>query len=49
MIKRIKRCVFGYALSNGTYGVYHGRKRLWKQKAKDRVTAMIGVDLDLDG
>lgn len=48
-IKRINKCIFGYALTNGTYGVYYGKKRLWKEKAKDRVTAMIGVDFDLDG
>ena len=26
----IKLNVFGYALDNGTYGVYYSRKRLWK-------------------
>ena len=26
----IKGNVFGYALSNGSYGVYYTRKRLWK-------------------
>lgn len=27
----IKANVFGYALSNGSYGVYYSRKRLWKK------------------
>jgi Bardet-Biedl syndrome 2 protein len=48
-IKRVHKNIFGYALINGTYGVYYGKKRLWRQKAKDRITAMIGVDFDLDG
>lgn len=29
-LKRIKRNIFGFSLSNGTFGVYQGRKRLWK-------------------
>lgn len=49
-IKRIGgRQIFGYSLANGGYGVYHGKKRLWRQKSKDKVTAMIGVDFDMDG
>lgn len=44
-----KKQIFGYALSNGVYGVYYGKKRLWRQKSKDKVTAMVGVDFDLDG
>ena len=31
-IKKIKRNIFGYALENGTYGVYSSRKKLWQQK-----------------
>jgi Bardet-Biedl syndrome 2 protein len=48
-IVKIHKQVFGFALNNGTYGVYNGRKRLWKQKSKDKVTAMVGVDFDIDG
>jgi Bardet-Biedl syndrome 2 protein len=48
-LKKIHKSTFGYALSNGAYGVYHGRKKLWKQKGKDKITALIGVDFDLDG
>jgi hypothetical protein len=41
--------LFGYALQNGGYGVYHSKKRLWRQKAKDKVTAMIGLEFDIEG
>jgi Bardet-Biedl syndrome 2 protein len=44
----LHRGVFGYALNNGTYGVYHGKKRLWRQKSKDRVTALLGLEFDID-
>jgi hypothetical protein len=43
------RSLFGYALQNGGYGVYHSKKRLWRQKAKDKVTAMIGLEFDIEG
>lgn len=48
-LNRVNRCVFGFALNNGTYGIYHGKKKLWQQKGKDKVTALVGVDFDLDG
>ena len=48
-LKRIHKCIFGYSLQNGAFGVYHSKKRLWRSKGKDKVTAMIGVDFDLDG
>ena len=31
-IKCIHKNLFGFALENGTYGVYYSRKRLWTQK-----------------
>jgi Bardet-Biedl syndrome 2 protein len=31
-LSRIKQNVFGFALMNGTFGVYYTRKLLWKQK-----------------
>ena len=40
----IKGNVFGYALSNGTYGVYYARKRLWKQTSSAKVTSIVGMD-----
>lgn len=48
-IKRIHKCIYGYSLQNGTFGIYHGKKRLWRQKGKDKVTAMIGIDFEFDG
>jgi len=41
--------VFGYALSNGAYGVYDRARKLWKSKSKDMVTAICGCDYDLNG
>ena len=29
-IKRIHKQIFAYSLQNGAYGVYHGKKRLWR-------------------
>ena len=40
---------FGYALENGTVGVYEGRKRKWRIKSKNRVTAFSAFDLTGDG
>ena len=48
-LNRIKQNIFGYALANGTYGVYYTRKLLWKQKKQQRVTSIVGMDFDLDG
>ena len=48
-LREVHRQVFAYGLGNGSYGVYHGKKRLWTQKSKDGITAMVGVDTDIDG
>eukprot|EP00347_Sterkiella_histriomuscorum_P000293 403376439 len=49
-IKQINhKCIFGYSLMNGAFGVYHGKKRLWRQKGKEKVSALVGVDYDIDG
>jgi Bardet-Biedl syndrome 2 protein len=49
-LRRIgSRTLFAFALANGAYGVYYGKKRLWRQKAKARVTALLGVDFDIEG
>ena len=45
----IKQNVFGYALANGTYGVYYSRKRLWKQTQSAKVTTLAGLDFQIDG
>lgn len=48
-LQKIKTNIFGYALSNGSYGVYYSRKRLWKQCQSAKVTAMVGLDFETDG
>ena len=40
----VKMNVFGYALDNGTFGVYYGRKRLWKDTKSAKVTSIAGMD-----
>lgn len=40
---------FGYALSNGTIGVYQGSTRLWRVKSKHSVTSITAFDLNSDG
>lgn len=40
---------FGYALCNGTVGVYDGTRRQWRVKSKNHVTAFCAYDLDGDG
>ena len=49
-LKPLRRETFGYALANGTIGVYSkpGQRR-WRVKSKHEVTAIIGYDLDGDG
>lgn len=40
---------FGYALSNGTVGVYEKTTRLWRIKSKNHAVALCSYDLDADG
>ncbi|KAL3143199.1 Bardet-Biedl syndrome 2 protein [Trebouxia sp. C0009 RCD-2024] len=40
---------FGYALANGTVGVYDKGNRTWRIKSKHAVTALCSHDLDGDG
>jgi hypothetical protein len=40
---------YGYALSNGTIGVYDRSQRVWRVKSKHTVSAIAGFDLDGDG
>lgn len=40
---------FGYALANGTIGVYDKGNRTWRIKSKHSVTALCSHDLDGDG
>jgi Bardet-Biedl syndrome 2 protein len=40
---------FGYALVNGTIGVYDRLDRIWRVKSKHSVCALASFDLDGDG
>ena len=40
---------YGYALANGTIGVYDRNQRVWRVKSKHTVSAIAGFDLDGDG
>lgn len=40
---------FGYALANGTVGVYDKGNRAWRIKSKHTLTALCSHDLDGDG
>ena len=40
---------FGYALANGTVGVYEKTTRWWRIKSKNQATAIHSYDLDGDG
>ncbi|GLD94916.1 hypothetical protein PINS_up003541 [Pythium insidiosum] len=45
----IQKQLFGYALQNGTVGVYKGKSRAWRVKSKNVPTAIHSFDLDGDG
>jgi len=46
----IRKTTFGYALANGTVGVYTGPgMRRWRVKSKHQVSCISGFDLDGDG
>ena len=40
---------FGYALANGTVGVYNNASRLWRLKSKSTVSCIESYDIDGDG
>ena len=40
---------FGYALANGTVGVYEKTTRWWRIKSKNQATSVFSFDLDGDG
>lgn len=49
IVKLIRNNIFGYCLENGAYGVYYSRKRLWHLKQKQKVSAMVGMEFEVDG
>ena len=40
---------FGYALANGTVGVYEKSSRWWRIKSKNQAIAIYSYDIDGDG
>lgn len=48
-LSKISGNSFAYSLSNGAYGVYTGKKKQWKSRNKDAVTAICGCDIDVYG
>jgi len=48
-LSNITDSAFGYSLSNGAYGVYNHKKKLWKSRNKDLVTAICGCNQDIYG
>ena len=48
-LSKIEKASFAYALSNGTLGVYSGTAQKWKQRVDNRISALLGVDFDMDG
>ncbi len=45
----IQKNMYGYALGNGTVGVYTGKSRAWRVKSKHRPVSITSYDLDGDG
>lgn len=45
----LQKNLLGYALQNGTVGVYKGRHRAWRVKSKNRPTAIHAFDINGDG
>jgi Bardet-Biedl syndrome 2 protein len=41
--------LFGYALLDGTVGVYEGSTKLWNSKYSARVISIAAFDMDHDG
>ena len=50
LLQPVEGTMFAYGLSNGTVGVYSNTKnRLWRVKTKNKPTALLAYDIDLDG
>lgn len=45
----IQKNMFGYALQNGTVGVYRGKHRAWRVKSKNTPVAIHSFDINGDG
>lgn len=49
LLSKIQKAAFAFALSNGSIGVYSGSAQKWKTKVDNRITALLGVDFEMDG
>lgn len=45
----ISECKFGYALQNGTIGIYERTSRSWRIKSKNHAVSIFSFDLNNDG
>ena len=45
----IRMTLYGYALGNGTIGVYNRASRVWRVKSKNSAMCLSAFDLDADG
>jgi Bardet-Biedl syndrome 2 protein len=48
-LSKIERTAFAYALNNGTIGTYAGSAQRWNSRAENRISALLGIDFDMDG
>lgn len=48
-LTKIQKAAFAFALNNGTIGVYSGTAQKWSSKIDNKVTALLGVDFEMDG
>lgn len=48
-LSRIERAFFGFGLGNSTLGVYNGSAKKWKIKCDNTITALKGINHDING
>jgi len=48
-ITKIDRAMFGFGLGNSSIGVYNGSAKKWKLKVDNPITALKGVNYDING
>jgi Bardet-Biedl syndrome 2 protein len=48
-LSKIQNAAFAFALNNGSIGVYSGTAQKWSSKVDNKVTALLGVDFEMDG
>ena len=48
-LSKIKNSSFAYSLNNGAIGVYSGSQQKWNKRIDNKITALLGVDYEMDG